>query len=63
MLPDCIPCGDCFDNWDRVIRNLKGGSLDGLFSSVTGSHIVHLGLVKLRSEAKYSIGFKLSSQF
>ena len=24
VLPNCVPCGDCFDNWDRVIRDLRG---------------------------------------
>lgn len=23
-LPNCKPCGECFDNWDRVIRDLRG---------------------------------------
>ena len=23
-LPNCVPCGECFDNWDRVIRDLRG---------------------------------------
>lgn len=23
-LPNCVPCGDCFDNWDRMIRSLRG---------------------------------------
>lgn len=22
-LPNCVPCGDCFDNWDRIIRDLR----------------------------------------
>ncbi|KAL5014853.1 hypothetical protein ScPMuIL_009123 [Solemya velum] len=22
-LPHCVPCGECFDNWDRVIRDLR----------------------------------------
>lgn len=22
-LPNCKPCGECFDNWDRVIRDLR----------------------------------------
>ncbi|XP_052780094.1 laminin subunit beta-1-like [Mya arenaria] len=22
-LPNCVPCGDCFDNWDRVVRDLR----------------------------------------
>lgn len=22
-LPNCVPCGECFDNWDRVIRDLR----------------------------------------
>ena len=24
QLPNCVPCGECFDNWDRVIRDLRG---------------------------------------
>ncbi|XP_052278966.1 laminin subunit beta-1-like [Dreissena polymorpha] len=23
-LPNCVPCGDCFDNWDRIVRDLRG---------------------------------------
>ena len=23
-LPNCVPCGDCFNNWDRIIRDLSG---------------------------------------
>lgn len=23
QLPNCVPCGECFDNWDRVIRDLR----------------------------------------
>ncbi|XP_033744359.1 laminin subunit beta-2-like [Pecten maximus] len=23
VLPNCKPCGDCFDNWDRIIRDLS----------------------------------------
>jgi hypothetical protein len=23
-LPNCVPCGECFDNWDRIIRDLQG---------------------------------------
>lgn len=22
-LPNCVPCGECFDNWDRIIRDLR----------------------------------------
>ena len=22
-LPYCVPCGECFDNWDRIIMELK----------------------------------------
>jgi len=21
--PDCIPCGECFSNWDRILTNLE----------------------------------------
>lgn len=23
MLPNCVPCGECFDNWDNIIQELK----------------------------------------
>lgn len=23
-LPNCVPCGECFDNWDRIVRDLRG---------------------------------------
>lgn len=23
-LPNCVPCGECFDNWDKIIQELKG---------------------------------------
>lgn len=23
-LPNCVPCGECFNNWDRIIRDLRG---------------------------------------
>ncbi|XP_005110416.2 laminin subunit beta-1 [Aplysia californica] len=23
-LPNCVPCGECFDNWDSVIQDLRG---------------------------------------
>ncbi len=23
QLPYCMPCGECFDNWDRIISELK----------------------------------------
>lgn len=22
-VPDCIPCGECFDNWDRILQETK----------------------------------------
>ena len=22
QLPNCMPCGECFDNWDRIITEL-----------------------------------------
>ncbi|KAL4226155.1 Laminin subunit beta-1 [Mactra antiquata] len=22
-LPNCVPCGDCFNNWDRIVRDLR----------------------------------------
>lgn len=28
-LPNCKPCGDCFNNWDRVIRDLSGMVSEG----------------------------------
>jgi len=21
--PDCVPCGECFDNWERILKDLK----------------------------------------
>jgi len=23
VLPNCVPCGDCFNNWDRIVRDLR----------------------------------------
>ncbi|XP_063445068.1 laminin subunit beta-1-like [Mytilus trossulus] len=28
VLPNCKPCGDCFNNWDRVIRDLSAQTTD-----------------------------------
>lgn len=22
-LPNCVPCGECFDNWDAIVKDLK----------------------------------------
>merc|ERR1719239_88250 len=27
-LPNCVPCGECFDNWDHIIQNLKAETHD-----------------------------------
>jgi len=32
-LPYCTPCGECFDNWDRILMELKSMSEEG-FSHV-----------------------------
>ncbi|XP_013395107.1 laminin subunit beta-1 isoform X3 [Lingula anatina] len=24
QLPNCVPCGECFDNWDKIIQDLAG---------------------------------------
>jgi len=24
--PQCVPCGECFDNWDRILNDLHGKS-------------------------------------
>lgn len=24
VLPHCVPCGECFDNWDDIIMVLRG---------------------------------------
>ncbi|XP_030748533.1 laminin subunit beta-1 isoform X2 [Sitophilus oryzae] len=26
-VPDCVPCGECFDNWDRIIQESKNQTL------------------------------------
>ncbi|KAK7490606.1 hypothetical protein BaRGS_00018209 [Batillaria attramentaria] len=33
-LPNCVPCGECFDNWDRIIRDLRDSAKN---ISVTGA--------------------------
>lgn len=32
QLPYCKPCGECFDSWDRVIRDLSGKTPIGVNS-------------------------------
>ncbi|KAH9510039.1 Laminin subunit beta-1 [Bulinus truncatus] len=27
-LPNCVPCGECFDNWDKIIMDLRNQTLD-----------------------------------
>ncbi|RZB39836.1 Laminin EGF, Prominin, and/or AAA 13 domain containing protein [Asbolus verrucosus] len=27
LAPDCIPCGECFDNWDRILQETKNQTL------------------------------------
>nr|XP_023021103.1 laminin subunit beta-1 isoform X2 [Leptinotarsa decemlineata] len=27
-VPECIPCGECFDNWDRILQETKNQTLD-----------------------------------
>ncbi|CAH1103667.1 unnamed protein product [Psylliodes chrysocephalus] len=27
-VPDCIACGECFDNWDRILQEAKNQTLD-----------------------------------
>ncbi|XP_063411226.1 laminin subunit beta-1-like [Mytilus trossulus] len=34
VLPNCKPCGDCFNNWDRVIRDLSAQTTDLIKSAV-----------------------------
>ncbi|XP_071081967.1 laminin subunit beta-1-like [Haliotis cracherodii] len=42
-LPNCVPCGECFDNWDRIIRDLR----DQTHSLVeTGNNISVTGAIK-----------------
>ncbi|ESO91420.1 hypothetical protein LOTGIDRAFT_209765 [Lottia gigantea] len=42
-LPYCVPCGECFDNWDRIIRVLR----DQTASLVeTASNIQSTGAIK-----------------
>ena len=26
VLPNCEPCGECFDDWDAIISDLRGSS-------------------------------------
>lgn len=23
VLPHCVPCGECFDNWDDILKSLR----------------------------------------
>ncbi|XP_063408857.1 laminin subunit beta-1-like [Mytilus trossulus] len=34
VLPNCKPCGDCFNNWDRVIRDLSAQTTELIKSAV-----------------------------
>ncbi|KAG5893086.1 hypothetical protein JTB14_029481 [Gonioctena quinquepunctata] len=27
-VPECIPCGECFDNWDRILQETKNQTLE-----------------------------------
>ena len=32
-LPNCVPCGECFDDWDEIITDLRSLSLNSPFAA------------------------------
>ena len=52
-MPSCVPCGECFDNWDSVLNDLKRKSIyftAFLLNIVSRNVLIYLEQTKIVAE-------------